>query len=106
MDDGTRTASADRSEFIGRNGNLRNPAAMDRVQLSGRTGAALDPCAAMQVAFDLAGGEEREIVFTMGAGQDADDARSLIRRFGDAIVARENSKRFGATGAAPSGQSR
>ncbi len=88
VDDGTRTASADRSEFIGRNGNLRNPAAMDRVQLSGRTGAALDPCAAMQVAFELAGGEEREIVFTMGAGRDADDARSLIRRLGSAGVAR------------------
>ena len=61
-----RTITADRTEFIGRNGTLKNPSAMSRSHLSSRVGAALDPCAAIQVPFDLAQGAEREIVFTLG----------------------------------------
>jgi cellobiose phosphorylase len=88
-DDPARTISGDRKEFIGRNGTLANPAAMTRSRLSGRVGAALDPCAAMQVAFELADGEEREIVFTLGAGRDADDAADLAQRFRGSAAARE-----------------
>ena len=43
VDDATRTMSGDRTEFLGRNGTLANPAAMARSRLSGRVGAALDP---------------------------------------------------------------
>ncbi|MBU0708096.1 cyclic beta 1-2 glucan synthetase, partial [Patescibacteria group bacterium] len=89
VDHATRTISSDRTEFIGRNGTLANPAAMIRSRLSGRVGAGLDPCAAIHVAFDLDDGEEREIVFTLGAGQDADDAAGLARRFRDSTVARK-----------------
>ncbi|MEK6663014.1 MAG: glucoamylase family protein [Pseudomonadota bacterium] len=83
VDDASRTISCDRAEFIGRNGSLNNPAAMYRARLSGKAGAALDPCAAIQVSFDLAEGQEREIVFRLGqAGRrGADDARKLVRRF-------------------------
>ena len=45
-----------------RNGTLANPAAMTRSHLSNKVGAALDPCAAIQVMFELADGEEREII--------------------------------------------
>ena len=88
VDDGTRTVSGDRTEFLGRNGTLRNPAAMTRSRLSGKVGSALDPCGAIQVAFELADGEEREIVFTLGAGQDANDAGNLIHRFWGSAAAR------------------
>jgi cellobiose phosphorylase len=76
-----QTVTCDRAEFLGRNGTLRRPAAMSRSQLAGTVGAALDPCAAIQVPFELAGGQEREIIFTLGMGQDAEDATSLVRRF-------------------------
>ncbi|MCX6091047.1 MAG: cyclic beta 1-2 glucan synthetase, partial [Candidatus Atribacteria bacterium] len=56
-----RTISGDRTEFLGRNGTLRSPAAMTRSWLSGKVGTALDPCAAIQVPFELADGQEREI---------------------------------------------
>ena len=74
VDDTNRTLSGNRTEFLGRNGTLRSPAAMKRSRLSGKVGAALDPCAAIQVPFDLADGQEREIIFRLGAGHDADDA--------------------------------
>jgi cellobiose phosphorylase len=76
-----RTVSGDRGEFLGRNGAHASPAAMGRSRLSGRVGAAMDPCAAMQVMFDLAEGQEREISFTFGCGRDLNDARNLIGRF-------------------------
>ncbi|MBI5593436.1 MAG: cyclic beta 1-2 glucan synthetase [Deltaproteobacteria bacterium] len=89
VDHATRTVSADRTEFLGRNGTVARPAAMGRSRLSGRVGAALDPCAAIHVAIDLDDGEEREIIFTLGAGRDADDAASLARRFCDSGAARK-----------------
>ncbi len=76
-----RTITGDRAEFFGRNGTLRSPEAMTRTKLSGRVGAALDPCAAIQVAFDLDEGEEREIIFTLGVGREANEASALVRRF-------------------------
>jgi len=80
-DDMKRTISADRTEFIGRNGSIQNPAAMSRAHLSNRVGAALDPCAAIQIPFDLAQGAQREIVFTLGVGQGVEDARNLAKRY-------------------------
>ena len=88
VDEATRTVSGDRTEFLGRNGTLRSPAAMTRLRLSGRVGAALDPCAALQVSFELAAGQEREIVFRLGVGRDAEDAGKLVRRFRGAAAAR------------------
>jgi cellobiose phosphorylase len=84
----TRTVTGDRTEFLGRNGTYQRPAAMTRARLSGRVGASLDPCAAIQVPFDLADGQEREIIFRLGAGKKSDDAGNLVRRFRGAAPAR------------------
>jgi cellobiose phosphorylase len=84
----TRTVTGDRAEFLGRNGTLQKPAAMTRTRLSGRIGAGLDPCAAIQVPFDLADGQEREIIFRLGAGRYSDDAGNLVRRFRGSVAVR------------------
>jgi cyclic beta-1,2-glucan synthetase len=89
VDETTRTISGDRTEFIGRNRTLRSPAAMTSSRLSGKVGAGLDPCAAIQVPFELAGGEEREFVFRLGVGRDADDAGNLVHRFRGSAAARD-----------------
>ncbi len=85
---GANSVSGDRVEFLGRNGTLQNPAAMGRQRLSGKLGAGLDPCGAIQVGFDLASGQEREIVFRLGVGRNADEAAQLVQRFRGGIAAR------------------
>ncbi|HEX2649366.1 MAG TPA: glucoamylase family protein [Burkholderiales bacterium] len=93
VNDVTRTLSGDRAEFIGRNGTLAHPAALARARLSGKVGAALDPCAAIQVPFDLADGGSREIIFRIGVGRGADDASRLVQRLrksGTALAALES----------------
>ena len=81
VDETTRTICGDRTEFIGRNGTLRNPAAMTRLRLSGKVGAGLDPCAAIHVPFELVNGQEREIIFRLGVGRSVEEARQSIHRF-------------------------
>lgn len=81
VDGPARTLTGDRTEFIGRNGTLHSPAAMRRSRLSGKVGAALDPCAAVQVSFDLPEGTGREITFRLGVGRDAGHAAELVQRF-------------------------
>ncbi|MBL0163060.1 MAG: cyclic beta 1-2 glucan synthetase [Xanthomonadales bacterium] len=76
----TISVSGDRTEFIGRNGSLREPDAMLRERLSNRLGAALDPCAAIQVPLQLEPGEETELVFRLGLGRDDAAALSLARQ--------------------------
>jgi len=81
VSDRSRTLTGDRTEFIGRNGSLAHPAALGHARLSGKVGAGLDPCGALQVAFDLPEGRERELCFLLGAGQGAADVQTLIQRF-------------------------
>ncbi|MBD8532699.1 cyclic beta 1-2 glucan synthetase [Massilia sp. CFBP 13647] len=78
--------TCDRSEFIGRGGHLRQPQALRAAGLSGSVGAALDPCAALQVAFVLAPGEQRELVFMLGASSG--DAAELVQRYRGSVAAR------------------
>ncbi|MBX9771492.1 MAG: protein ndvB, partial [Candidatus Obscuribacterales bacterium] len=89
VDETSRSLTGDRTEFLGRNGTLTNPEAMSRVNLSGKVGAGLDPCAALQVPFELGDGQEREIVFRLGIGQTAEDATTLVNRFRGSIARRE-----------------
>ena len=88
IDTPTRNVSGDRSEFIGRNRSLKNPAALRRARLSGKVGAGFDPCAAIQVNFELADGQEREIVFRLGVGRNTEDANQLVKRFRGVVAAR------------------
>ena len=88
VNESTRTLTGDRKEFLGRNGNLAQPAALKRARLSGKVGAGLDPCGAVQVAFDLADGQERETSFRLGVGRNPADVQNLIQRFRPADASR------------------
>ena len=73
--------TADRTEFLGRNGGLDAPAGLaPGANLSQRTGAGLDPCAALQVRLKLEPGQRAEVPFLLGQGANAQDARRLVLR--------------------------
>jgi cyclic beta-1,2-glucan synthetase len=79
-----RTLTADRIEFLGRNGSVEAPAALGHAELSGRVGPGLDPCAAVQATIELPPGEEREVAFFLGSAPDVASARELLRRYKEA----------------------
>ena len=80
---GSQTAwTADRREFLGRNGSLENPAALNGGEpLTGNTGGGLDPCAALQTVLELRPGATAEIVFFLGQAEDRARARELLLRY-------------------------
>ncbi|MFZ6748185.1 GH36-type glycosyl hydrolase domain-containing protein [Undibacterium sp. Ren11W] len=90
VDSSTRSFSGDRNEFIGRNRSLHNPAAMEQIRLSGKVGASLDPCAAMQVQFELGQGQQKELVFMLGvADTRRTDVSQLVQRYRGVTAAQE-----------------
>jgi cyclic beta-1,2-glucan synthetase len=72
--------TADRREFLGRNGTISSPAALERAGLSGAIGATIDPCCALQVSVSLEPGETREVVMLLGAADSEEAVRALIGR--------------------------
>jgi cellobiose phosphorylase len=89
VSESARTVTGNRTEFIGRNGSLAKPEALQRTHLSGKTGAGLDPCAALQTQIELADGQEREIVFIFGAASNTDQAQHFIQQYGGTAGARQ-----------------
>ncbi|MGZ8842148.1 MAG: GH36-type glycosyl hydrolase domain-containing protein [Pyrinomonadaceae bacterium] len=75
------TMTGDRNEFIGRNGSLAKPAAMERASLSGRDGAGMDPCAAIRTLIELAPGEARQVVFLLGEAESREAAIPIIEKY-------------------------
>ena len=78
---GRQTAwTADRTEFLGRNGGPERPAGLTRGhQLQKTDGAGLDPCAVLQTSITLAAGESTEIVVALGQAATREAAIELIR---------------------------
>jgi cellobiose phosphorylase len=86
-----RSATADRTEFLGRNGSVASPAALHRTDLAGRFGPALDPCAALLTELTLDPGQTQEVLFVIGQAEGLEQIRGLVARYTDsdrATVAR------------------
>lgn len=73
--------TADRNEFLGRNGTLENPAAFVRERLSGRTGPLYDPCGAVQAKITLEPGAERTVCILLGCEHSRDAAVQLAQKY-------------------------
>jgi cyclic beta-1,2-glucan synthetase len=73
--------TADRTEFLGRLGSLKHPAALNRIGLSGAIEAGCDPCAAVQLHVDIEPGTAKEVTFILGAGDNRDAALQLARHY-------------------------
>ncbi|MEA2608625.1 MAG: hypothetical protein QOJ75_868, partial [Chloroflexota bacterium] len=73
--------TADRTEFLGRNGAPDRPAGLERGhRLAAAAGAGLDPCAVLQTSFELGPGERTEVRVLLGAAASAGEATNLVRR--------------------------
>jgi len=84
MDLGDRKLSwtGDRTEFLGRNGSLDQPAALDGLApLSNRTGAGFDPCGALRTGVELPANGTTEVVFLLGETATAAEAQSLLMKY-------------------------
>src|SRR5690606_12681009 len=83
---GRQTAwTADRTEFLGRNGGPAAPAALvGTTIMSGTTGAGIDPCAALQSVVELGAGETVEILSFIGQCESTGEAQALIARYREA----------------------
>ena len=76
------SVTGDRTEFLGRNGTLEHPAALEQGNpLSGKVGAGLDPCAALQTVFELRPGASVEVTMFLGQAESGEQARELLRRY-------------------------
>ena len=74
--------TGDRTEFIGRNGSLAEPAALVAgTALGKRCDAGLDPCCALQTTIELMPGQSRSITWLLGQAADREKARELILRY-------------------------
>ncbi len=80
---GRQTAwTADRTEFLGRNGAPDRPAGLERGQrLAGAVGAGLDPCAVLQTSFELADGAQTQVLVLLGQADSEAAATALIHRW-------------------------
>ncbi|HEX3274490.1 MAG TPA: glucoamylase family protein [Gemmatimonadales bacterium] len=79
--------TADRREFLGRNGTVEVPDGL-AAPLAGTTGNGIDPCAALRSEIRLDPGQTKEIALVLGAAEGAAAAREALERFGDAARAR------------------
>jgi len=76
--------SADRVQFLGRNGSISQPFALGRVRLDNRTGAGLDPAAALQLSVSIEPREEKVVTFLLGEVSNVDAMREVIARYNSA----------------------
>jgi len=78
--------TADRTEFLGRNGTMERPAALGRSGLSRRTGAGLDPCSALQTTVELGAGERVRLTCILGETQLLEHAQTLVKQYRDSLA--------------------
>jgi len=81
--------TGDRSEFVGRNGSLADPAGMHSDDLGERAGAALDPCGVVRVTLELAPGQRSDVTCLLGQASSADEAGGLVRKYRDRLMVDE-----------------
>jgi cellobiose phosphorylase len=77
----SKSVTSDRGEFLGRNGSVAAPEALNRVGLSGRVEAMSDPCAALMTDINLAPDETKEIIFLLGQAENRERVRDLIAAY-------------------------
>ena len=84
-----RSFTTDRTEFLGHNGAPEAPAAFGRERLADLAGELCDPCAALMTGLELPPGGEDDVVFVLGQAESVEEARRLVRSYGEASRAQQ-----------------
>ncbi|GIK62546.1 MAG: glycosyl transferase [Chloroflexota bacterium] len=77
---------ADKRDFLGRHGSPHNPAAVRSGHSYQHTGRWGDAIGSLRHDLTLAPGEEREIVYTLGAADNPEQALALSQKYRDGAV--------------------
>ena len=77
------SAEGEKSEFLGRNGSVRAPAALLRDEWRGLFGQHYDPVGAMRTVIELAAGEEKSLGFAIAVDRSKEGVTDLLRRWLD-----------------------
>lgn len=75
------TCTGNRTEFLGRNRSMADPAGLQQGKLSGHAGAGLDACSALRGVITLEPGEEKTIVFLLGQAAQEQTAHHLMEYY-------------------------
>ena len=79
---GETSCETDRARFVGRNGNLANPAAMQKVApLSNTAGSVLDPIISLRRTVTLQPDEIAVLDFVIGAAENRETANALVEKY-------------------------
>ncbi|ATW26012.1 GH36-type glycosyl hydrolase domain-containing protein [Candidatus Formimonas warabiya] len=81
--------TGDEEEFIGREGSLVFPQALKREKLSDSLPTGSYSCVAVQVAFELPPGGEKEIVFLLGQEKNMEAVHALVPKYLSPVSAKE-----------------
>ena len=73
--------TADRREFIGKNGRLKAPAALERERLTDTAGAGFDQCGAIHIKLTIPGDSRENIALIMGEVADMDKMTYLLQKY-------------------------
>ncbi|PYZ92292.1 glycosyl transferase family 36 [Salipaludibacillus keqinensis] len=81
--------TSDREEFIGRNGDLVHPAAMNRQQLSGRAGSMYETCGAIQGKLTLQPNSQQTVYILLGCTSSEEETMNLVKKYKDSAACRD-----------------
>ncbi|MDR3288625.1 MAG: glycosyl transferase family 36 [Peptococcaceae bacterium] len=73
--------TGDRTEFLGRYGDVKRPDGLRRPSLSGNTGAGYDPCLAVQTSFVLEAHASRTLFFFFGEASGKEELAAILTAY-------------------------
>ena len=83
----------DKASFVGRHRDFSHPKGMEQPQLAGNSGKWTEATASLRSRITLAPGEEKSIVFTLGAADGKDSALALNEKFASVEAAEKELER-------------
>lgn len=84
-----KSYTGDRTEFIGRYGNLKDPEGLAHDQLSQNTGAGLDPCLVLQSSLAIEPNETKDIYFIFGEEATQEEVAGLLAKYSDPVAVKK-----------------